>query len=127
MHGRSCPRRAATAVRTRWVIDVFIDSGRIIMERFEYVALTTNEILNESAAAEIQGSHKRLSVRVVGARKIKETVLNRLNALGSEGWELAGVSQKSERFIGSGGIESAVYFLKRRIGPSENREPSTQD
>ena len=69
------------------------------MERFEYVTLTTNEILKESVSAELQAGKKRLSVRVVGTRKLKEMVLNRLNTLGSEGWELAGVTQESERWL----------------------------
>ena len=91
------------------------------MARFEYVAFTTNEILKESVAAESQSGQKPLSVRIVGSQQLKETVLNRLNTLGSEGWELAGVTQESERFIGSGGIESAVYILKRRIESSETQ------
>lgn len=49
------------------------------MERFEYVALTTNEILKESISAESQTGQKRLSVRVVRMRKLKEMVLNRLS------------------------------------------------
>ncbi len=91
------------------------------MERFEYVALTTNEILKDSVSADSQAGQKRLSVRVVGTRKLKEMVLNRLNTLGSEGWELAGVTQESDRFIGSGGIESAVYILKRMIESIETQ------
>jgi len=95
------------------------------MERFEYVTLTAREIVNEesASAAESQAGKKKWAflVRVVGPQKLKETVLNRLNTLGSEGWELAGVTQTSDRFIGSGGIESALFILKRSIEPGETK------
>ena len=43
------------------------------MERFEYTALTTNEILKESVAAERQSGQRRL---FVGMRKLNEMVLD---------------------------------------------------
>ncbi len=91
------------------------------MERFEYVTLTANEILSEESATAAVAGKKRLFVRVVGPQKLKETVLNKLNTLGSEGWELAGVTQNSDRFLGSGGIESALFILKRRVEASETQ------
>ena len=94
------------------------------MERFEFQAISTKEILKEFAVAQ-KGSGSKALVRVLGAGKIKEIVLQKLNMLGSEGWELAGVTQDSS-FIGCGGIESAIYFLKRKNAGDETQATSAK-
>ena len=50
------------------------------MERFEYQAISTKELLKESAVAQI-GSRSKVKVRVIGAGKIKEIVLQNLPCL----------------------------------------------
>lgn len=94
------------------------------MESFEYQAISAKEILKESAVARI-GSGSKVKVRFVGAGKVKEIVLQKLAMLGSEGWELAGVTQ--EIFIGFGGIESALFFLKRKRAADEAQSISTKE
>ena len=92
------------------------------MERFEYQAISTKEILKESAVAQ-SGSGSKVKVRVIGAGKVKENVLQTLAVLGSEGWELAGVTQES--FFGFGGIESALFFLKRKLAPADEAQSNS--